>query len=106
MTIASTQDLLTRLTTIDAAAERRFPVSADNVKARTDALRAMIGDGCDLAYIRAEAIDMKGWAYLGSGAGMKWLDATWARLVEAFPVPLEEIELAAHIANDMMEANR
>lgn len=105
-TIANVQDLLTRLTTMDATAERRFPVTAEHVQAWTDEIRRAIAMGNALGEIRALAIDMKTQPFMGSGAGMKWLDLAWERLVEAFPVPVEEAELAAHLTNDLMEANR
>lgn len=104
--IENTQDLLTRLTTIDAAAERRFPISAESVKTRTDQLRTMIGLGASLSDLRERASELSGYAFMGSGAGMKWLDREWTRLVEAFPLPLDSTEVAAHITNDLMEANR
>lgn len=103
--IENTQDLLTRLGTIDAAAERRFPVSASSVRVRTDFLRELIGKGVDLAHLRDTAVVLRSHPFIGSGAGMKWMDVIWTRLVEAFPLPLDSAEVAAHITNDMMEAN-
>lgn len=100
--ISDTQTLLTRLTTIDAAAERRFPVSAESVQLRTAQLRTMISLGATLNDLRTRAIELKVMAFVGSGAGMKWLDATWDRLVEAFPVPVEEAEIAAHLTASLM----
>lgn len=103
--IENVQDLLTWLGTMDATASRRFTVSADNVLARTAHLRTMVADNSTLTDIRAEAIDMKGWAFIGGAAGMKWLDTAWDRLVAAFPLPVEEAELAAHLTASLIEAN-
>jgi hypothetical protein len=103
--IENTQDLLTRLTTIDAAAERRFPISKESVRLRTDAMRSGVSHGFSLDQLRNEAISCSDYVFMGSGAGMKWMDATWTRLVEAFPLPADSTEVAAHITNDLMEAN-
>lgn len=103
--IETTQDLLTRLTTMEATAERRFPVSVGSVKARTDLLRALAGQGATVEGVRDTAIALKGHPFLGSRVGMMWLDKTWERLVEDFPIPVEEAEIAAHLTADLMEAN-
>lgn len=105
MKIETTQDLLTRLTTLNATAERRFPISAAAVAERTITLRDSIGRGWGLEQLREQAIAMKDWGFMGSLAGWKWLDREWARLVEDFPVPVEEAEIAAHLTASLMEAN-
>lgn len=104
--IEDVKDLMTRLTAIDSAAASRFPASYDSVFTRTNEIRDAIGQGWTLADIRPLAIDMKGWVFMGSKAGMNWLDKTWDRLIEAFPVPVEEAEIAAHLTESLTEANR
>ncbi|HXO86073.1 MAG TPA: hypothetical protein VN803_11175 [Gemmatimonadales bacterium] len=104
--IRTVQDLLTHLTTLDATAERRFPVSASSVRVRTDLLRALIGKGVTVENLRDTAIVLKGHPFLGSGAGMRWLDRAWDQLVDQFPAPVDVAELAAHLTNDLIEANR
>lgn len=105
MKIETTQDLLTRLTTMEATAERRFPVSASSVKARTNLLRALISQDVTVESVRDTAIALKGHPFLGSRVGMKWLDKTWESLVEDFPIPVAEAEIAAHLTASLMEAN-
>lgn len=100
--IKDVQDLLTHLTSMEAAAERRFPVSAESVKLRTDQLRTMVGLGASLADIRERARELHTAPFMGSGAGMKWLDSTWTRLIEALPLPVDSAEVAAHITESLM----
>jgi len=104
--ISDTQTLLTHLTTIDAKAARSFPASYDSVFTRTQEIRDAIGSGMTLEQIRPLAIAAGSWAFMGSKAGMNWLDKTWNRLIDSLPAPADEDEIAAHLTASLIEANR
>lgn len=107
---ANAADLITRLTTIDAAAERKFnATSQEMVSRRTRELRRLIANGTPLTDIYPVVIDMRGWSCVGSFASITWLDTQLDRLAEYLEpesVALANHEAAAHITNDLIEANR
>lgn len=102
--------LLTHLTTIDAAAERRFNItSQEMVRARTDRLRQLIGAGADMETIFLAVVDMKGWACFGSKQSISWLDRELDKLavrLQPRDVELANAEVAAHITNSLIKASR
>jgi hypothetical protein len=80
-TPATSIDLITRLMTIDATAERKFiGTSQEMVRRRTDALRQLVADGASVAELAAAALEMKSWACLGSMRSIDWLDLQLDRL--------------------------
>lgn len=101
--------LTTRLTTIDAAAERRFnKTSQEMVAARTNRLRQLIGAGADQATLYEAVVDMKGWAYFGGLQSINWLERELNKLadyLEPTEVCLANAEVAARITNDLMEVD-
>lgn len=108
--MADIATLLTRLTTIDAAAERKFTAGTQQmVRSRTDRMRQLIGAGASTETLFLAAIDMKGWACFGSLRGITWLDRELDKLasyLEPEEIAVSNAEVAAHITNDLMEANR
>jgi len=75
MTNAEAQNLLTRLTTVDAGAERKFTAdSVTSVRKRTDALRALVAQNASVEQVGAAAVEMKSWACFGSLRAIDWLD--------------------------------
>lgn len=80
---ATVVDLIVRLATIDAAAERKFVgTSQAMVRQRTDALRQMVADGASVAELGVVALEMKNWACFGSLRAIQWLDLQLDRLAE------------------------
>jgi hypothetical protein len=108
--IDNVQDLLTHLTTIDAAAERKFNAySRDMVRMRTDEIRRHIANNKPLDYIYSAVIDMRGWAAAGSLQSITWLDRQLERLaqnLEPASMALVNAHVAALITEGLTEANR
>jgi len=75
MTHTEAQGLLTRLTTIDAGAERKFTAdSVAMVAKRTSALRDLVARNVSVDELGAAVVEMKGWACFGSLRSIDWLD--------------------------------
>lgn len=102
------KQLITRMTTMDAAAERKFnATSVAMVRERTDAVRALLTAGTSLAEIYNAVVEMRGWGCFGSLQAMTWLDRQLDKLtsdLEPADVALANAVVAASIANDLMAA--
>jgi len=108
--IQDTQTLLTHLTTIDAAAERKFtPASQEMIRMRTDEIRRHIANRKPLDYIYAAVVDMRGWACFGSLRSIGWLDGQLERLaadLEPASTALANDHVAALITEALSGAKR
>jgi len=104
-TFADAAQVTANIDMIDRVMSTGYPNSYASATWRTKTLRQAIEAGVsDLDQLHGIAIEAGGYAFIGSGAGMRRLDALWTKLLERFPMTIEDAELAAHITNDLAGA--